>query len=296
MMIGRRRLLFSTLALAGAFGAGFATREAVDLLAVDPIEEAKRKVLPGDLRTGIFLRDSIARLADAGVIVPAKLAALYRRRGGMPSWVEDALAGKGDGEIVLSLATASDLLNLLWPLGLATKTSFTRAAMPVTDKKLSRLASTGGWNLGETTNGAAYFSKVETLKLTEAQEAAVAGMAKGIYRPCCNNSALFQDCNHGSAMLGFLELGISQDVPRDELLRLAKALNGYWYPDKYIAMALVFARRDGISWNNVPPVKALGADYSSLSGWRTNVARPLAKSGILQRRGNRAPRSSGCAL
>ena len=29
-------------------------------------------------------------------------------------------------------------------------------------------------------------------------------IAKGIYRPCCNNSTYFPDCNHGMAMLGLL--------------------------------------------------------------------------------------------
>lgn len=254
------------------------------------------QVVPREgIPTGLVFGDVLQKIIAAGVLEPAKLRSVYAKRGGLPPWVAALLTGPSDAPIRLSAETAPYLLTLLWPVGLATRASF-NADSPTNGKYLPRLASTAGWTLGREANGAAYFDKVDALTLTPAREALVQQVAERTFRPCCDNSALFQDCNHGSAMLGFLELGISQDVPRDKLLRLAKALNGYWYPDKYIAMALVFARRDGISWNNVPSEKALGADYSSLSGWRTNVARPLAKFGILPRRGNGAPRSSGCAL
>ena len=35
-------------------------------------------------------------------------------------------------------------------------------------------------------------------------------IAGNIYRPCCGNSTAFPDCNHGMAMLGLIELMVSQ--------------------------------------------------------------------------------------
>jgi hypothetical protein len=47
---------------------------------------------------------------------------------------------------------------------------------------------------------------MDLIPLTAEQQALVEEVAAEIYRPCCNNSTLFPDCNHGMAMLGFLEL------------------------------------------------------------------------------------------
>ncbi len=296
MTISRRQILWSTAAVAGAYTAGFFSRDLFDYLTPDPIEAAQRQVLPAEVHTGVEFGDSIARLVKAGVIVPEKLTAIYKDRGGVPAWMMKVLYGADDGGIVISVDNSTDLLTLLWPLGLATKTGFSRTAMPLSDDELARLASTGGWTLGKESNGAAYFAKVETLSLTPDQETKIAALANGIYRPCCDNNAAAQDCNHGSAMLGFLELAISQGMSEEKVFALAKVLNGFWYPREYIAMALLFDYRDGKSWPELSPQMVLGRDYSSASGWRANVAQPLADSGLLQRAGSSTPGGAGCAL
>ena len=49
--------------------------------------------------------------------------------------------------------------------------------------------------------------------LSPEQEALAAAVAETVFQQaCCNNSTLYQDCNHGSAMLGLLELGAAQGL------------------------------------------------------------------------------------
>ena len=74
-------------------------------------------------------------------------------------------------------------------------------------------------------------------KLTPEQQALVDKVSRGIYRPCCNNSTHFPDCNHGMAMLGFLELMASQGVSEQDMWKAALAVNSYWFPDTYINIA-----------------------------------------------------------
>ena len=40
----------------------------------------------------------------------------------------------------------------------------------------------------------------------------VISIAKNAYRSCCDNSTFFQDCNHGWALLGLLQLGAGQGL------------------------------------------------------------------------------------
>src|SRR3546814_2132150 len=69
---------------------------------------------------------------------------------------------------------------------------------PMNGDSLYNFASTGGWTLGKEQNGGAYFNKFRIVELTPEQVALVTQVAKSTYRPCCNNSTFFQDCNHGS--------------------------------------------------------------------------------------------------
>jgi hypothetical protein len=276
LKVGRRRLLYSTLALGATYGLGFGTRDILRYMSRSPYERATAAVLPEDgVATGLIFGDAIARLVAGGAVVPVKMAAVYRQRGGLPDWVVNALMGQGSGEIELSQDSVPYLLNLLWPLGIANQAAL-NGRNPIPEGSLLRLASTGGWNLGLETNGANYYNQVEAVPLTAAQDAMVERMAVTIYRPCCNNSALFPDCNHGAAMLGFLELAAAQGLPEERIWKLAKVLNGFWYPTQYVPMALLFDLRDDVDWEQVSPQMVLGKSYSSISGWRVNVDAKLS--------------------
>ncbi len=291
--ISRRSVLFGIGTTAAAYGLGVATPGLIERLKPDPVKDANDAVLPsrGD-RTTVAFGDSLLRLVRAGAIDPEKFSAHYAARGGLPDWVRRLFESSSSEPILISSTTAPYLLNLLWPLGVATKTAI-NANSPLSGKRLPTFASTGGWRLGRTGTGAAYFNRVATLQLSAEQEARVLEVARKTFRPCCNNSAFFQDCNHGSAMLGLLELGAAQDLSERQLYSLAKTANGYWYPSQYVEMALLFATVEDTPWKDVDPATAVGARFASASGWGANVHRPLSQTGLL----GQAPRQpqAGCA-
>ena len=103
--------------------------------------------------------------------------------------------------------------------------------------------------------------------MTQEQQALVEGVAKNIYRPCCDNSTYFPDCNHGMAMLGLLELMASQGATETEMYKVALQVNTLWFPDTYQNIKTFFASKN-IDWNTVDPQKILGAQYSSASGYQ----------------------------
>lgn len=291
--VPRRAVLIGIGTTATAYALGVATPGLIKYLTPDAMKEAYDAVIPSrGYRTNVAFGDSIMRLVRAGAIDPEKFTALYAARGGLPDWVRQLFETSSSEPIVISAATAPYLLNLLWPLGLATKAQF-NAHSPLNGRDLPTFASTGGWPLGRARTGVPYFNNVKTLALSEEQEAHVLAVARSTFRPCCNNSAFFQDCNHGSAMLGVLELGAAQGLSEAALFRLAKTVNGYWYPAQYIEMALLFAAVEGTSWKDVDPATAVSAKFASASGWNINVHRPLLQAGLIRR----APRQqqNGCA-
>ena len=167
------------------------------------------------IATGLDIARPLARLVEAGVIDRDKFVTAHKNRGPVPEWVSQALEGKSQ-ELILSIETAAYNLNLLWPLGLATRATF-NADSPLRGDDLANFASTGGWTIGRESNGAVYFDAVETLTLTPEQAALVRRLAGNVYRPCCGNSAFFQDCNHGSAMLALMELAAANGRNSAEL-------------------------------------------------------------------------------
>lgn len=290
----RRQLLGGIAAVGAAYGLGLATPRIMSYAEQAPFRRAVDAVLPSrPISTGLDIARPMANLVEAGAIDRDKFVAAHQDRGPVPDWVLQALDGKSQ-ELILSVETAAYNLNLLWPLGLATKATF-NADSPVRGEDLANFASTGGWTVGRENNGAAYFDAVETLALTAGQADLVRRLADNVFRPCCDNSAFFQDCNHGSAMLALLELAAANGRQSAAILELAKAANGFWYPQEYVEIALYFDAIEGLPWSAVPADRALSAEFSSVTGIQTNVRVPLTRQGILAPKpGNR--RGSGCAV
>ncbi len=132
------------------------------------------------------------------------------------------------------------------------------------------------------------------MTLTEEQDRRVEGMAESIYRPCCNNSTLFQDCNHGSAMLGLLELGASQGLGEQELYAVALTANAYWFPTNYSKVALYYEAVEKRPIAEVPPQEVLSQRMSSSSGYRENVVGRLEEAKLMPQTGGRG--SGGCSV
>ena len=152
-----------------------------------------------------------------GVIDPDRFVAAHERRGvqlaaehgmdlppldpkfgptNLPSEFRSMLRWPIDKPIHLTRDNAGIYINLLWPLGLSNQLPSNENS-PVNGEYRTKLASTSGWTLGR--NGPDYFNSLKIVELTADQEALAVGVADNVFRPCCNNSTFFQDCNHGSA-------------------------------------------------------------------------------------------------
>ena len=230
------------------------------------LAESAAAVLPQQgFQSRIRLGGSVVALVEHGVIDRQKFAAVYKDRGGLPAELQEALSARSEKPILLTRQNAHYYVNLLWPLGLA-NTMVANEKSPIAGKSLFAYASTGGWNLGREQNGGAYFNKFRIVRLTPQQEALVVKIAQSTYRPCCNNSTFFQDCNHGSALLGLLQLGASQGLSEDELYREALAFNSFWFPRNYIHNALYMKAVKGEDWATVDAKALMGSAFSSASG------------------------------
>jgi hypothetical protein len=289
----RRQLLAGIALIGGGYGLGLATPRISSYVEQAPFRRAMAAVLPSDpIATGLDIGPPVAKLVEAGAINRDKFVKVHESRGPVPDWVLQALDGKPQ-ELILSVNRAPFNLNLLWPLGLATKASF-NANSPLRGNNLANFASTGGWTLGREDNGAVYFNAVETLSLTPDQADLVRRLADNVFRPCCGNTAFFQDCNHGSAMLGLMELAAADGRSAAEIMKLAKTANGFWYPQEYVQIALYFDTVEDLPWTAVPADRALSAEFSSVQGFRSTVLAALAHRGLLAREPSRRG-GSGCA-
>ncbi|MDP3957830.1 MAG: heavy metal translocating P-type ATPase [bacterium] len=225
-------------------------------------------VLPSEGFTlPIVWKDYGKQLVTKGVIDQEKFEALYANRGGLSGEDKKMLGDTENGKITITAENSGVLLNLLWAFGLGNKNQILEKG-PMTDPNYGgagKFASTGGWSVSK---GQAmdHYSKHTFLMLTAEEQEMVARVSQGIYRPCCNNSTFFPDCNHGMAMLGLLELMAEQGVSEGEMYRTALQVNAFWFPQTYLTLAKYFEGK-GIVWKNVDAKIALGKNYSSGSGY-----------------------------
>jgi hypothetical protein len=158
-------------------------------------------------------------------------------------------------------------LNLLWAFGLANKNQVLETG-PIMDMRYggpTNMASVGGWTV---TAGSVmdHYDKHALVTLTTDQQSLVEKIAKGIYRPCCNNSTHFPDCNHGMAMLGLLEYLAANGATEDQMWGAAISANIEWFSDQYQTIAQ-YLKEKGIDIKSISPQELLGPEYSSASGF-----------------------------
>lgn len=242
--------------------------------------QVRAEVLPVEgvtlpIRWGRWLPE----LVRLGVIDMDKLEASFANQGGLSAEQKRLLTEGSDEFITINSQNSWFTVIALWPLGLANKVEMNEAS-PIAGPNVFNYASTGGWSLGQEQNGGAYFNKYALVSLTPEQETLLKELSENSYRPCCNNSTLFQDCNHGSALLGLLELGASQGLSRGELARAALTANSYWFPNNYLMTAMYFKVVKGIDWKDVKAEEVLGSQYSSASG-ANQVAQQVTALGVL---------------
>ncbi len=219
------------------------------------------------------------RLVEAGVIDPKKWNDLYEGRD--PTGGYKKLLEESPDKLALTKSNAGQLLNALWALGLANKNPILEEGEMVNPAYggPDRFASTAGWTIARG-NPMEHYSRHQFFPLSASQQALVDKISRGIYRPCCDNATHFPDCNHGMAMLGFLELMAYQGVSESEMWTAALTLNSYWFPNEYLTIA-AYLKAKGIKWNTLAPQDLLGRTYSSASGYRRVAAEvvPQGNSG-----------------
>lgn len=206
------------------------------------------------------------QLVEAGVIDLEKFKSIYQQRGGLTEEELRFLSGNDIEEIKINKENSGFLLNLFWALGLSNKNEILANGPMKKYGDTENFASTGGWTIaaGSTME---HYSKYNFINLTPEQQEMVERVSQNIYRPCCDNSTYFPDCNHGMAMLGFLELMASQGLGEQELYDYALVLNSYWFTDSYVTIAKYFQNKN-IAWENISSREILGKDFSSGSGYR----------------------------
>jgi len=222
-----------------------------------------------------------AQMISAGVIDRPQFEALYATQGGLSDADKRLFDDARNGNLKITDKNSGIILNLLWALGLGNKNSILENG-PMSDPRYGnpgRFASTGGWTLAKG-NAMEHYSKHLFINLTPPQQALVEKVSKNIYRPCCNNSTYFPDCNHGMAMLGLLELLASQNKSEDEMYKAALQMNSFWFSDQYATIAKYLDSK-GIKMSDVGSREILGTNFSSASGYGkvASQVKPIQSSG-----------------
>jgi len=234
-------------------------------------DEATASVIPeAGYQSRIALKDSIVNLVRNEVISREKFNSLQEFNGKMPRELSTVMDDPSEKPILLTRENAGNYVNLLWPVGLS---NYMKANLesPLAGPDLPNFASTAGWTLGKQPEGSGYFNKFPIVGLEPGAESLAVRAAKSTYRPCCNNPTFFQDCNHGSALLGVLQLGASQGISEEELYKEALAFNSFWFPDYYIRTALYFKVVRKTNWRDVDAKTVMGPDFSAGGPWQQNV-------------------------
>lgn len=241
----------------------------------------EEKVLPSNgVELPVTWGDLGKKLVSSGAIDEEKFRALYTGSRQFTDEYEKLLSGDNNGKIVINEDNAGYILNLFWALGLSNANPIlvdSKEMMNPNYGGAANFASTGGWTVAV---GSAmdHYNRHIFFNLTPEQQALVDKISRGIYRPCCGNSTHFPDCNHGMAMLGFLELMASQGVSEQDMWKVALAVNSYWFPDTYITIATYMKDKKGVEWSDVDPQEMLGSSYSSGSGFRNISSQVTAPS------------------
>lgn len=224
------------------------------------------------------------KMIATGVIDKDKFIEVYERSNQTLTAEQLNILTKGsDEKIKIDRENSYFLLNFFWAVGLNNKSEVLDKGDMVNyggAKGAGNFASTGGWSLarGEAMN---YYSKASLIPLTADQEKRVNSVASNIFRPCCNNSTAFPDCNHGMALLGVLQLMAGNDASEEEMYRAGKYFNAYWFPGNYYDLALYFKNKEGIKFSDIDAKLLLSSDFSSATGVQ-NIKKWLTQEGIVE--------------
>lgn len=224
------------------------------------------------------------KMLSMGVIDYDKFISTYKKSGQkIPVELDGILKNTVNKKVRITRDNSYFLLNFFWAVGLANKSKILDEGEIMKYgglKEAGNFASTGGWSLAKS-NPMDYYSKASLIPLTQEQENLVAKVSSNVYRPCCNNSTAFPDCNHGMALLAVFQLMASNNATENQMYEAGKYFNAFWFPGNYYDLALYFKNKEGKSFRNIPAKVILGKDYSSSSGSQT-IKQWLAEKGLIQ--------------
>ncbi len=241
---------------------------------INPVKGFETRVKYGDLGP---------KMIKSGVIDLEKFKQTYEKSAQPLTKEQLEILTKGSNKkIKIDRDNSYFLLNFFWAAGLANRSKALTEGDIVKygEGQVGNFASTGGWSLSKT-QPMDYYAKSDLIPMTPEQESLVEKVAGNIYRPCCNNSTAFPDCNHGMALLSVLQLMSANGATEKQLFEAAKYYNAFWFPSNYYDLALYFKNSQGKSFRDVPAEIILGKDYSSASGW-SKVKKWLADKGIVE--------------
>ncbi|MBI5614540.1 hypothetical protein HY947_06455 [Candidatus Gottesmanbacteria bacterium] len=224
------------------------------------------------------------KMIATGVIDFEKFKGNYEKSGQSLTAEQENLLLQGSKDTIkITRENSYFLLDFFWAVGLANKSKILDEGDMMKyggNKGAGNFASTGGWTLarGDAMN---YYSKSVLIPLTKEQEERVNLVASNIFRPCCNNSTAFPDCNHGMALLGVLQLMASSSATERQMYEAGKYFNAFWFPGNYYDLALYFRTKEGKVFRDVDAKMLLGKDFSSASGWQS-VKQWLVSKGLIE--------------
>jgi len=219
-----------------------------------------------------------------GVIDYDKFKATYTKSGTtLPPEFDSILKQGSNKKIKITSANSYFLLNFFWAVGLANKSRILDSGDIMKYegiKGAGNFASTGGWSLAKT-DAMDYYSKADLISLSSDQKNLVEKVSSNVYRPCCDNSTAFPDCNHGMALLGVYELMAANGATENQMYEAGKYFNAFWFPGNYYDLALYFKNKEGKSFTDIPAQTLLGKEYSSASGWQA-AKQWLSEKGLVK--------------
>jgi len=235
------------------------------------------------------------RLVEEGVIDLEKFKAAAQRAGSRLTPEQLKLLTEGSDEpVTFDADNAYFMLDVLWALGLANKTTVLTEG-PIAQQgwdQAGGYAGTGGWTIG-VEPGPEYLAALDLISLTPEQQAVVNDVAYNAYRPCCGNMTAFPDCNHGMAALGLAELMASQGASADDIFQVLKGVSPFWFPNQYHQLALYFEGQ-GQEWEDVDARVLMDKEYSSSGGFQ-QVSALLEQQGAVGGGGPAGGKASSCA-
>lgn len=224
------------------------------------------------------------KMVTMGVIDANKFKSVYEKSSQPLTPEQEKILKNGSSEkIIITRENSYFLLNYFWAVGLTNKSKILdEGDMMKYGGKLEagNFASTGGWTLAKS-DAMNYYSKSALILLTPEQETRVETVSSNIFRPCCNNSTTFPDCNHGMALLGVLQLMASKGASESQMYEAGKYFNAFWFPSNYYDLAVYFKNKEGKSFKDIDAKILLSKEFSSASGSQA-VKQWLVEKGLAQ--------------